>query len=118
MNDSLERLERHIIEMPEDGCWITDLAPNPRHGYVSIGTNDRRVKLIHRLAWEAHNAEPIPEGMVVMHSCDNRACCNPAHLSVGTQQDNMRDAARKGRCHCGSKPDVSKRKRDDKGRFI
>jgi hypothetical protein len=39
----------------------------------------------------------IPDGMVVMHSCDNRMCVNPAHLSVGTQSQNILDAIERGR---------------------
>lgn len=50
----------------------------------------------HRVAYTlAHG--PIPPGFVVMHSCDNGLCCNPAHLSVGTKYDNSQDMVRKGR---------------------
>lgn len=61
--------------------------------------------LTHRLAyawanglWGANGPE-IPRGMKVLHSCDNPACCNPAHLTSGTQAANMRDCANKGRFH-------------------
>ena len=39
----------------------------------------------------------IPKGLLVMHKCDTRACCNPDHLQLGTQKDNMADCAAKGR---------------------
>ena len=88
----LERIERTANELRDDECWTTTRAPHAS-GYTYV--DNRR---LHRIAWEAYNAEPIPEGMVVMHSCDNPACFNPAHLTIGTQGDNMRDRDRKGRC--------------------
>jgi hypothetical protein len=51
----------------------------------------------HRFSWELANGRPIPLGRMVMHSCDNPPCVNPAHLSVGTCADNNRDKTAKGR---------------------
>jgi len=49
-----------------------------------------------RVAWE-FTYGIIPDGMLVCHTCDNTRCCNPSHLFLGTQKDNMQDASYKGR---------------------
>lgn len=76
-----------------DSCWNWKRATS-QHGYGRIS---HKLKYSHRLAWVKTFGE-IPEGMHVLHKCDNPLCCNPNHLFLGTHQDNMRDRNKKGRC--------------------
>jgi len=78
-----------------DVCWPWLGAKMTRTGYGQMEVDGRPV-LTHRLAYELSTGV-IPEGLWVLHSCDNRPCCNPAHLFLGTHTDNMRDCAAKGR---------------------
>lgn len=66
-----------------------------RQGYGRKAVNGKPI-LAHRLAWTEANGE-IPEGMQVLHKCDNPPCINVDHLFLGTNADNMRDKAKKGR---------------------
>ena len=56
----------------------------------------------HRFSWEYHNEEKIPLGKKVCHKCDNPECTNPAHLFLGTPQQNTDDMIQKGRKPIGS----------------
>lgn len=50
----------------------------------------------HRVAWEEANGGPVPPGMVVMHTCANRGCVNPDHLTLGTQHENRMEQVTRG----------------------
>jgi hypothetical protein len=70
-----------------DECWPWTAFTNPR-GYGMFRVVAGRMDLVHRLAWEIANG-PIPDGLQVLHHCDNPPCCNPAHLFVGTNADKV-----------------------------
>lgn len=79
------------------GCWNwTACKDKNGYGHIALGGKHGGHVLAHRVSYEA-NVGPIPDGMMVLHSCDNPACVNPAHLRVGTQFDNMADMAARGR---------------------
>lgn len=81
----------------ENGCLEWTGGTN-RAGYGQIGRPGVRQRKMatHRAAWEVTHG-PIPEGMNVLHRCDNPPCCDPAHLFLGTLSDNSRDCYAKGR---------------------
>jgi hypothetical protein len=76
------------------GCWNWILSKT-ESGYGTI-TYKSKYYRAHRFSYMTFVGE-IQEGMIVLHSCDNPACVNPEHLSIGTNLDNSRDMVKKGR---------------------
>lgn len=93
-----ERFSKRISKS-EDGCWLWLGVKLPR-GYGRFWFGGGKM-YAHRAAWILANGA-IPDGLQVLHRCDNPPCVRPEHLFLGTASDNMRDAALKLRT-CGEK---------------
>jgi len=94
-----ERFWEKVDKRGEDECWnwIAYIHPS---GYGTININ-RKMYFAHRIVWILTRG-PILAGQLICHHCDNRICCNPNHLFLGTHQDNANDRDVKGR---GKVPD-------------
>lgn len=82
----------HIPEIGNCWEWVGH-RNNYEYGQIRINRRDMRT---HRLSREIANG-PIPEGLFVLHKCDNPPCVRPDHLRIGTNADNVRDMMAKGR---------------------
>jgi hypothetical protein len=82
------------VSVQMEGCWEW-LGAHDRYGMIKFGSGDNNW-LAHRVSWIIHNG-PIPEGVCVLHKCDNTLCCRPDHLFLGTQLDNIHDRDKKRR---------------------
>ncbi len=76
-------------------CWEF-LASRDKAGYGTFGIGRGKSFRAHRVCWEITNGK-IPLGKHVLHKCDNPSCCNPEHLFLGTNSDNVRDKVLKNR---------------------
>lgn len=89
----IERLEEHVGIDP-DRCWNWTGGLN-QFGY-GLCRNGYEMRGVHKLAY-LYWKGLIPDGLWVLHTCDNRRCINPAHLWLGTARDNNQDTWNKGR---------------------
>ncbi|MCY0962603.1 HNH endonuclease signature motif containing protein [Streptomyces sp. H27-H5] len=84
-----------------DTCWLWKAHKSPTgYGRFKLPGTEGAVVQAHRWSYEHHHG-PVPDGNVVMHTCDVRNCVNPTHLRTGTQGDNLKDMRDKGR-HVGN----------------
>lgn len=78
-------------------CWVWTAGINrQRGGYGMFALRKGVIRRAHRIAWEL-SRDPIPDGIDVLHRCDNPPCVRPDHLFLGTDADNVADMIRKGR---------------------
>lgn len=94
MIPTMNRFWSKVSVLGEDDCWLWQAAIGTG-GYGAFKLNGE-VLGSHVVAVLLTNG-PLPDGHEVMHSCDNRACVNPKHLSSGTRLQNVQDMDKKGR---------------------
>jgi hypothetical protein len=105
MHKSYERFYSKIKKKPRTGCWEWQACTDPA-GYGQFYYKGK-VLPAHKVSYMIHKEE-VEKGLVLLHSCDNRRCCNPDHLTPGTQAENLADMVAKGRSCRGSKHHASK----------
>lgn len=97
----IDRFWSHVDKSGD--CWIWTAAKKRRDygGFVLHGKG----RYAHRVSWQITYGD-IPDGMNVLHHCDNPSCVNPNHLFLGNQSDNARDMVSKGRMNFQRHPET------------
>lgn len=109
-----QRFWQHVVK--SDGCWEWTghrVGQVGRNNYGEMALPGQRHNGIraHRFSWELHYG-PIPDGLWVLHRCDNPPCVRPDHLFLGTRADNLADMVAKGRATVGERSALAKLTRD------
>ncbi len=88
---------RGLIKVSKTGCMEFSSICGTGYGMFCVRRGGKKKSVrAHRYSWEMNHG-PIPDGLCVLHKCDNPKCVNPEHLFLGTNKDNFWDAVKKGR---------------------
>ena len=86
----IKRFWKYVDKQGPDECWEW-LGTISKYGYGHLNIKGK-TQQAHRASWAiANKTWPIPAGKMICHTCDNKACINPAHLYLGDNTTNMRD---------------------------
>jgi hypothetical protein len=93
----ISKFKSNIAVGGQEDCWPWQAGVvNGSKPYGRVSISGKR-KLAHRVVFELILGKELPDDIQICHSCDNPSCCNPKHLWKGTNADNMKDKALKGR---------------------
>jgi hypothetical protein len=94
------------VDIGKNGaCWLWKGRKHQGYGRIYFKGKQRYV---HRIAWELANGIPVPDGLFVLHSCDEPSCVNPSHLRLGNQAQNMKEMKERGRSTFGERNAAAK----------
>ena len=90
----MDKFINNIKPNPDTRCWEWQGAKRNKAGYGAFSLKGKVIDA-HRFSYEYYKGE-IPEGLFILHSCDNPSCVNPDHLRAGTARENVRDSIERG----------------------
>lgn len=95
MRDPWKTVEKRFFSKVDktETCWLWTGHKTLGYGKIAMGRGN--LMWAHRVSYVLHKGE-IPEGKLIMHSCDNPPCVNPAHLELGNYSENLIDAYKRG----------------------
>jgi len=103
LTNPIERFWSHVDKSSgTDACWPWTAGRTRKGNYGKFSLKHNHTVIASHFIYE-HIHGPIPDGLLVCHSCDNPPCCNPSHLFLGTHQENTLDASAKGRLATGAR---------------